>query len=172
MKHLYLLFISIFFISTSFSQIKKGNWDVSTQIANINYNVTLKDFNFTINPAGLYFISNRVAFGGQIALAFSTATKIWALGAAPTSKQFLTLNDMGGFFLQESIGISFVDNNGSTSSALVFGASPGYSFILNDHITIDLGIGWSAMHNFKANALINNNFGLNVGFSIYLGGEE
>ena len=66
MKPLYLLFISIFFISKSFSQIKKGNWEVSAQISNINYNITLKDFSFKLSPGGQYFVSNRVAIGGQL----------------------------------------------------------------------------------------------------------
>lgn len=173
MKPLYLLFISIFFISKSFSQIKKGNWEVSAQISNINYNITLKDFSFKLSPGGQYFVSNRVAIGGQLGFIYSSASNILSLGFAPTSKQYLILNETGGFFLQEYIGYFYAKNAaGGSSNALGFGIAPGYSFILNKHITLDLGIGWSAFYNLTASTLTSNNIGLNTGLSIYFGDNK
>jgi len=162
MKKLLLVLLAVASLSTvavAQSNISKGKFIVGANVPELYLDI-LEDFSLTLNAGGGYFIEDNFAILGQVGVGFAEDVTLFGLfvGAGyyimPTETGAFNVKAMVGFNTGKVYGIS------DTAFSALIGA--GYSFFLNDYVSLDpmlnLGIPFEEG---------DVSLGLGIGFSIY-----
>jgi len=162
MKKLLLVLLAVASLSTvavAQSNVSKGKFIVGANVTELNLDI-LQDFSLSLDAGGGYFIADNFAILGQVGAGFADDITLFRLfvGAGyyimPTATGAFNIKALVGFNTGKVYGYS------DTAFAAMIGA--GYSFFLNDYVSLDpmlnLGIPFEEG---------DVSLGLGIGFSIY-----
>ena len=172
---------------TSFAQTDKGSWllggtaTIGTSSYSFSGSSTTTTTGITLQPTVGYFIINNLVIGAGVPLSYSseTNTSSSTIGLVPFGRYFFLEGNVKPF-VQAQVGYTStnITTNVSgrdvsyTSSGSTFGVGGGLAIFLTKSASLDLNLYYSST---TKNAPSNNavtgtasNFGLQVGFLVYL----
>lgn len=184
MKKFTLLFcaaMGIFGMKQADAQIQKGNLLVGATLGDINLGLQSGNtsFSIAISPKVGFFIQDNVALGGEVKLGFATDDAstdinygIGAFGRYYFGQKDMVLMKHARFFGEASAGINGqnVDpkNAGSyNTNGLGLGFGPGMAYFITPNIGLEALLKYDLTVGF-GNSTTYSNFGIKVGFQIYL----
>ncbi|MDT0293036.1 hypothetical protein ACFQ3R_09825 [Mesonia ostreae] len=192
-----LLFSAFVFLglTSATAQLQEGNVMLGADLGNgllnksssgiFGFNFGLNDgagYSVGINPKVGYFVKDNFMLGGIVNLGFSksaenngVSTKATSYGVQALSRYYLTPNEAGvnltkkgRFFLEANAGFAGVNiKDGPTTNGFVFGAGPGYSYFLNNHVALEGIIKYNGLVG-GGNTTYQHSIGLNVGVQVFL----
>lgn len=183
-KFTLLLCASIGFlgINKSSAQLQKGNLLVGATLGDMNLGLQSGNtsFSIAISPKVGWFIEDNIAIGGQIKLGFATDDKgtdinygVGAFGRYYFGQKEMVVMKHARFFAEANAGINGMNTDpkgpvGSTNTnGLGIGFGPGVAYFITPNIGLEALLKYDLTVGF-GNATTSNNFGINVGFQIYL----
>jgi len=185
MKKIVLLLcatVGLFGITRSSAQLQQGNLLVGATLGDMNLGLQSGNtsFSLSISPKVGWFILDNVVLGGEVKLGFSTDSKgtdisygVGAFGRYYFGQKEMVLMKHARFFGEASAGINGVNVDpkgpeGSTNTnGLGIGFGPGVTYFITPNIGLEALLKYDLTVGF-GNATTSNNFGLHVGFQIYL----
>jgi len=174
--------LGLFGLNQSSAQLQKGNLLVGANIGDIGLGLQSGNtsFSISIEPKVGFFIQDNVAIGPAVNLGFSTDNTgtiinygVGAFGRYYVSDKNMVLMKHARFFGEASVGINGVNSDpkgsvGSTNTnGLGLGFGPGVAYFITPNIGLEALLKYDLTVGF-GNATTLNNFGIHVGFQIYL----
>ncbi len=133
---------------------------------------------FNISPVGAYFLADGLAVGAKVTFIYEKVEDndpSTLLTAGPFARYYFDLGSAKPF-LQGNVGFGRNSNgpdDSDKSNFLNLGLGAGAAFFFNDYVSIDLALGYyyerSAPVSNSDFRVLNNAFGLGVGFSFFIG---
>jgi hypothetical protein len=171
-------------MSRSSAQIQQGNLLVGATLGDLKLGLQSGNTSFSIavSPKIGYFIKDNIVVGAMVNLGFSTDhySNVFDYGVGAFGRYYfgqkenMVIMQHARFFVEGNVGITGQNSDQKGSSAgsvstngLGLGIGPGVAYFITPNIGLeallkyDLGVGFG-------NATTSNNFGINVGFQIYL----
>lgn len=133
---------------------------------------------FNLSPAGAYFVADGLAVGAKLTFVYSKVEENdpnTLLSVGPFARYYFDLGNAKPF-LQANAGFGRSSNGPDDvdkSNFLNLGLGAGAAFFFNDFVSIDLALGYyyersSPVEN-EDLRILNNAFGLGIGFSFFIG---
>lgn len=136
---------------------------------------------FNLSPAGAYFFADGLAVGAKITFVYSKVEDndpSTLLTAGPFARYYFDLGNAKPF-IQGNLGFGRSSNgpdDNDKANFLNLGLGAGAAFFFNDYVSIDLALGYYyERSNAPGNSdfrVLNNAFGLGVGFSFFIGRSD
>lgn len=157
------------------AQIQKGNWMLGGQVANFQFTNGL---NVNLSPQAGYFLKDNWAVGAKLGInvyspkGVSGVQTNWNLGAF--TRYYLGKNDVntllknGRFFGEATVGFGGYNSSyASSTNGAQLGIGAGYAYFITKNVSLDALLKFDATVG-AGSSSGNGNFGLNVGFQIFL----
>lgn len=132
------------------------------------YNAT----NITLSPLAGFFVTDRVAVGGQVTMQFFGGDAEGSIiGLGPAVRYYFNGDGSARFFGQGNFNWLNFDPGGDfdSDSGIGFGAGVGLDYFFNEHVALEAILGYN---NFKFSDEddATNTFGLSIGVAAFIGG--
>ncbi|MBO9563335.1 MAG: porin family protein [Niastella sp.] len=158
-----------------FAQVNKGQWLVG---GNVSFESTkqgdAKSTSFTFSPKGGYFFADK--FAGGLRVDFESTKPKGADAAtdlliAPFVRYyFLPAADKVNIFADGSYGFGSSKRLGNSESLNAFAFSAGPAIFLSPNTALEFALQYRSLGGDAIGDDRANNFGVNIGFQIHLGG--
>lgn len=172
----YSLFVGCLLLSqTAFAQPTQGSWLIGGTAgfnSSSQNDVSISVIN--ISPMAGYFFTDNLAAGAQISFTsfggdFAEGSNF---GIGPFVRYYFNNAGSARFFGQGAIAYSIFDpgGNADSSSNFAWEIGPGVDFFLNEHVALELFLGFGQDKEEDAEESTTN-IGFNIGVAAFLGGS-
>ncbi|MDX2134305.1 MAG: outer membrane beta-barrel protein [Saprospiraceae bacterium] len=161
------------------AQTERGHWLVGG-VAGFN-NTNLDDFNaaqLELSPNGGYFIRDNLALGLQLEIvSVSGDAEGFRFAFQPFARYYFANAGNTAFFGQGRIGLGSADIDeffgffDNSDSFVTWGLGLGADIFFNEHVALEGLLGYDSRKYSDVDNAINN-FGLNFGIQVFLGGGK
>lgn len=129
--------------------------------------------NIEFTPKAAFFVSDRFAIGGQVAVEILTGDADYsAFGIGPLARYYFNGSGSTRFFGEGAIAWESVDFGfGGSQSAFGFGLGVGLDYFINQHVALEAVLGYN-FRNVEDIEDNSNTIGLTIGIAAFIGGGK
>ena len=160
MKKLAIILFAILFTIPSFAQFEKGKSYVATRLSglDLSYNSGSK-FKFNIDAVAGHFFFDEVMFLGIVGYEHTKASDVFRLGVG--ARYYIIQN---GLHIGANFHYRYDNSSVNRHNNWLLGPEIGYTFFLNQHVTIEPSIYYNmSLNNFSGDSEV----GLRIAFGYF-----